>query len=81
MVDFIDRVFGFIFIVGIIWCIAFMNNPDGTKALTKKFLQKTKKGTIKTMDYTNQNTNKVRDYAIIVVCIAVIIALIAFFAR
>lgn len=70
MVDFIDRVFRFTFIVGIIWCIAFMNNPDGTKALTKKILQK-----------INQNTSKVRDYAIIVVCIAAIIALIAFFAR
>lgn len=70
MEDFIDGVFCFVFIVGIIWGIAFMNNPDGTKALTKKILQK-----------INQNTSKVRDYAIIVVCIAAIIALIAFFAR
>lgn len=81
MANFIGGIFGFTFMVGFFWVIAFMNNPDGTKAFTKKFLQKSKESTIKTMDYTNQNTSKVRDYAIIIVCIAVIIALIAFFAK
>ena len=40
-----------------------------------------KNGAKKSLDYTNQNTSKVRDYAIIIVCIAVIIALIAFFVK
>lgn len=38
-----------------------------------------KDGAKKSLDYTSKNTGKVRDYAIIIVCIAVIIALIAFF--
>lgn len=38
-----------------------------------------KDGAKKSLDYTNKNTGKVRDYAIIIVCIAVIIALITFF--
>lgn len=81
MADFIGGIFGLAFILGLFWLYAFIMNPDETKVFTKKFLQKAKKGTIKTMDYTNQNTSKVRDYAIIVVCIVAIIALIAFFAR
>lgn len=46
------------------------DNKDEIKTMAKKSL-----------DYTNQNTSKVRDYAIIIVCIAVIIALIAFFVK
>lgn len=38
-----------------------------------------KDGAKKSLDYTNKNTGKVRDYAIIIACIAVIIALIVFF--
>ncbi len=58
-----------------------MINAEGTIKLAKKILQLSKEGTQKSLDYTNKNTSKVRDYAIIVVCIAVVIAIIAFFAQ
>lgn len=48
-------------------------------SILKSVANLAKNGAKKSLDYTNQNTSKVRDYAIIIVCIAVIIALIAFF--
>lgn len=83
MADFIVEIFGFVIIAGIILFIfglvvVFISE---FKDEIKSVANLAKDGAKKSLDYTNQNTSKVRDYAIIVVCIAVIIALIAFFVR
>lgn len=77
--EFIGGLIVFVFFIGfIIFIIAFMNNPKETTKITTRIL---KEGAKKSINYTHNNTSKVRDYAIIIVCIAVIIALIAFFAN
>ena len=78
MLEIIGGIIGWIVIIFIFGLVI---NAEGTIKLAKKILQLSKEGTQKSLDYTNQNTSKVRDYAIIVVCIAVVIAIIAFFAQ
>ena len=83
MADFIVEIFGFVIIAGIILFIFgfVVGLISEFKDEIKSVANLAKDGAKKSLDYTNQNTSKVRDYAIIVVCIAVIIALIAFFVR
>lgn len=83
MADFIVEIFGFVIIAGIILFIfgLVVVFISVFKDEIKSVANLAKDGAKKSLDYTNQNTSKVRDYAIIVVCIAVIIALIAFFVR
>ena len=78
MLEIIGGIIGWVVIIFIFGLIF---NAEGTIKLAKKILQLSKEGTAKSLDYTNKNTSRVRDYAIIVVCIAVVIALIAFFAK
>ena len=78
MLEIIGGIIGWIIVIFIFGLVI---NAEGTIKLAKKILQLSKESTAKSLDYTSKNTSKVRDYAIIVVCIAVVIALIAFFAR
>ena len=69
-------IFAIVFIFGAI-AKFYGDNKDKIKSVANL----AKNGAKKSLDCINQNTSKVRDYAIIIVCIAVVIALIAFFAR
>lgn len=78
MLEIIGGIIGWVVVIFIFGLVI---NAEGTIKLAKKILQLSKESTQKSLDYTSKNTSKVRDYAIIVVCIAVVIALIAFFAK
>ena len=78
MLEIIGGIIGWIIVIFIFGLVI---NAEGTIKLAKKILQLSKEGTQKSLDYTSKNTSKVRDYAIIVVCIVVVVAIIAFFAR